>query len=313
MVSASWSQTSGASLVLLGTAGGPVLRATRSQPASLVVIGDAAYLIDAGDGASAAIVRSGHTLPQVRAVFLTHQHMDHTAGLGGIIAFNWSVVRRTPLFIHGPPGTDQLVERALAYFSISEKTFGRGSASPAAMPGIPKPKDLAGPGLAYEDENVRVVAAENSHYSTVCAPNACPDMKSYSYRFELKGRATPFSVVFSGDTGPSSDLEALAADTDILVSEAIDLDSTIVYLKDHARLPEQSLKPMVAHMEKEHLTPEQVGLLATRSRAKKVTLTHFVWGNQERTPDVDAIVEGVARTYAGEILPGNDLQVFALD
>jgi ribonuclease BN (tRNA processing enzyme) len=301
-----------ASLILLGTAGGPVLRAARSQPASMLLVGDTAYLVDAGDGAAAQIVKSGHSLPQVRAVFLTHQHMDHTAGLGGIIAFNWSVVRKTPLAIYGPPGTEQLVARALSYFALSEETFRRESPSGTPMAGIPRPTDLRGPGLAYEDDNVRVTAAENSHYATVCHAADCPDMKSFSYRFELKRGRAPFSIVFSGDTGPSDAVARMAADADVLVSEIIDLPSTVTFLKDYVRLPEDSLKPMIAHMEKEHMTPEEVGRLARQSRAGTVVLTHFVWGNQEPQPDVRKLVEGVSRIYDGRIVAGSDLQVIPL-
>lgn len=304
---------SGVSLILLGTAGGPVLRATRSQPASLLVVDDTAYLIDAGDGASAQIIRSGHQMPQVRAVFLTHQHMDHTAGLGGVIAFNWSVVRQAPLYIYGPPGTSKLVDSALSYFSISERTFGRQSGSAPTMADIPKTQDLHGAGLVYEDDNLRVTSVENSHYSTVCHVPNCGDMKSFSYRFEIKRAGKPISVVFSGDTGPSEALAKLAADADVLVSEVIDLPSTITFLKDVVKLPEQSLRPMIAHMEVEHLTPEEVGKLATASRAKKLVLTHIVWGAQERAPDVAKLVAGVAKQYRGPVIPGEDLQVIPLD
>lgn len=303
-----------ASLVLLGTAGGPVLRATRSQPASLLVVGDVTYLIDAGDGASAQIIRSGHLLQQVRAIFLTHQHQDHTAGLGGVIAFNWSVVRQTPLFIFGPPGTERLVESALSYFSVSERTFGRESASAATMAGIAKPTELRGAGFVYEDDQIRVTSAENSHYATVCQQRAdCSDLKSFAFRFEIKRAAKPLSIVFTGDTGPSESVATLAMDADVLVSEVIDLPSTITFLKDHVRLPEPSLKPMVAHMEKEHLTPGQVAVLANASRAKKVVLTHIVWGNQERAPDIAKLVAGVTEGYRGPVVAGADLQVIPLE
>lgn len=305
-------QPANASLVLLGTAGGPVLRATRSQPGSMLLVNDVAYLIDAGDGVSAQVVRSGHSLLKVRAVFLTHHHMDHTAGLGGIIAFNWSLVRRTPLLIYGPPGTETLVQRALSYFSISEDIFRRESPAVPKMAESPMPKDIREGGQVYEDENIRVVAAENSHFENVCHGEACPDIKSFSYRFEIKGGKKPRTVVFTGDTGPSQNVIKLAKDADVLVSEVIDLPSTIIFLRDYVHLPEASLKPMVAHMETEHLTPEEVGKLAQASRVKKVVLNHFVWGDQEREPDVKKITEAVTKVYQGAVVPGADLQTFDL-
>tara|TARA_R110000868_G_scaffold170477_1_gene405775 strand:- start:1818 stop:2789 length:972 start_codon:yes stop_codon:yes gene_type:complete len=304
--------THSASLVLLGTAGGPVLRTTRSQPASMLVVNGDVYLIDAGDGASAQITKSGHSLPSVRAVFLTHHHMDHTAGLAGVLAFNWSVVRQTPLFIYGPPGTEALVQRGLSYFSISEDIFKRESPAVPGMADNPRPADIHGGGDVYEDENIRVIAAENSHFHNVCHDEACPELKSFSYRFEIKGGNKPTSVVFTGDTGPSKSVVELAKDTDVLVSEIIDLPSTVIFLRDYIRLPEASLTPMVAHMETEHLTPEEVGKLARDSGAKTVVLNHFVWGNQDKEPDVEKLTNVVSKVYGGNIIPGYDLQVIDL-
>ena len=301
-----------ASLILLGTAGGPVLRATRSQPASMLVVNGIPYLIDAGDGVSEKVVKSGYSPAQVRSVFVTHHHMDHTAGLGAFVAFNWSVVRKTPLHIYGPPGVEALVQRGLSYYAVSEETFGRQTPSPGKMADIPKAVEISSDGKFYEDENIRVFAAENSHFSSGCQGKACTDLKSLSYRFEIKGGVKPLSIVFTGDTGPSEKVIELAKDTDVLVSEVIDLESTITFLRNNRRLPEATLQSMIAHMEMEHLTPDEVGKLAKSSGAKQLVLHHFVWGNHEREPDVKKITDAVAKIYSGPLIPGNDMQVITL-
>jgi ribonuclease BN (tRNA processing enzyme) len=301
------------SLILLGTAGGPVLRATRSQPASMLVVNGTAYLIDVGDGVSEKVVKSGYSPAQVQAVFVTHHHMDHTAGLGAFVGFNWSVVRKTPLHIYGPPGVEALVQRGLSYYAVSEETFGRQTPSPGKMANIPKPVEISSDGKFYEDENIRVFAAENSHFSSGCGGKACSDLKAFSYRFEVKGGEKPFSIVFTGDTGPSDKVVELAKGADVLVSEVIDLASTITFLKNNRRLPEATLQSMIAHMEMEHLTPEEVGKLAKASSAKKLVLHHFVWGNHEREPDVKKITDAVAEIYGGPIIPGYDMQLIALE
>ena len=302
-----------ARLVLLGTAGGPVARATRSQPASILEVNGDAYLIDAGDGAAAQAVRAGYKPTDIRAVFLTHHHMDHTGGLGAVIAFNWSVVRQTPLHIYGPPGTESLVQRGVSYFSISEEVFKRQSPSVRTLAEISSANDIHAGGKVYEDENIRVFAAENSHFQNACHNESCPDLKSFSYRFEIKVDDMHFLVVFSGDTGPSESLVELARDADVLVSEIIDLPSTVVFLRDHLLLPEPTLTPMVAHMAMEHLTPEEVGKLARDSGAKKVVLNHFVWGNQDREPNVETLTSTVSNIYRGPVVPGHDMQVIELN
>lgn len=74
-------------LVLLGTAGGSNPKSTRSGYANAVVVGDAAYLVDCGEGVHTQAWRAGIGLHHIRrpkgggavasAVFLTHLHSDH--------------------------------------------------------------------------------------------------------------------------------------------------------------------------------------------------------------------------------------------
>ena len=84
-------------LVLLGTAGGSNPKATRAGYANAVVVGDAAYLVDCGEGAHRQLWRAGLTLnpnlgpdrPVVRALFLTHLHADHLVDLANLVLGSW--------------------------------------------------------------------------------------------------------------------------------------------------------------------------------------------------------------------------------
>jgi ribonuclease BN (tRNA processing enzyme) len=88
-----------------------------------------------------------------------------------------------------------------------------------------------------------------------CAP-AAHSAGALHLRFEADGR----SVVFSGDTGPSAALVALAAGADLLVCECAGSDEDPV---------------------PEHLTPTAVREIAARARPRELWLTHFY-------PQVDA-------------------------
>lgn len=68
-------------VVLLGTGGGPPAVAHRANTATAVVIGDAVYVVDCGRGAVSAYVNAGLSLGDLRAVFVTHMHADHTGEL----------------------------------------------------------------------------------------------------------------------------------------------------------------------------------------------------------------------------------------
>jgi ribonuclease BN (tRNA processing enzyme) len=84
-------------VVLLGTAGGAYAKATRAGYANAVVVGDAAYLVDCGEGAHSQMWRAGLTLnqntrparPLVSNVFVTHLHADHIMDLANLFMGSW--------------------------------------------------------------------------------------------------------------------------------------------------------------------------------------------------------------------------------
>ena len=77
-----------------------------------------------------------------------------------------------------------------------------------------------GTGLVYQDANLKVTAAENTHFHFHPGSPAYGKHKSYSYRFETPDRV----IAFTGDTGESDAVTALAKDADILVSEVVSVD-----------------------------------------------------------------------------------------
>ena len=72
-------------LVLLGTAGGPRPRTTRSAPAQAIVVDDTVYVVDCGNGVARQLVLANLPLRAVRHIFITHHHSDHNADYGFII------------------------------------------------------------------------------------------------------------------------------------------------------------------------------------------------------------------------------------
>jgi len=295
-------------IILLGTSGGPTVRKTRSQPASLLVVDGRAYLVDTGEGVLRQLALAGFSPSQVDVVFLTHLHFDHTADLASFMAFDWTNRREAPVHIYGPPGTEALVKAGLAYFAIPEAIFSQELPvkQPMAKLFTAHDEDLTDPTLVYEDDKVRVLAVENTHYSTMRLPRqAYGTPRSYSYRFETADRV----VVFTGDTGPSPGLERLARGADILVSEVIDVPKTVNLIRRQWNTTEAGLQPLVDHMVKEHFPPEDVGRLATRAGVKMVVLTHFAPGGDDEL-DPTGYVAGVRREFSGPVVAGRDLDQF---
>lgn len=87
-------------VVFLGTAASaPSVR--RGLPATVVLHRDRRFLIDAGEGTQRQILRAGLGFRRLDTVLLTHGHLDHILGLGGIVSTfaHWEATER--LTIHG--------------------------------------------------------------------------------------------------------------------------------------------------------------------------------------------------------------------
>jgi ribonuclease BN (tRNA processing enzyme) len=63
---------------------------------------------------------------------------------------------------------------------------------------------------------------------------------------------------------------------------------------------------MREHLRTHHLTPEQVGKMASDAKVGRVVITHLVQG---RTPNVsvDSYVAEIGKTYGGPVEIANDL------
>ncbi len=87
-------------VVFLGTsASAPSVR--RGLPATMVLYRDRRFLIDAGEGTQRQILRSGLGFKRLDTVLLTHGHLDHILGLGGIASTFARWEAADTLDIHG--------------------------------------------------------------------------------------------------------------------------------------------------------------------------------------------------------------------
>ena len=302
-------ENTGARLTLLGTGGGPIARTGRSQPASVLRVAGKTYLIDVGAGTERQLVRAGVRLNEIDTVLITHLHFDHIAGLPSFIALDWQDRRRLPVAVIGPPGTRVILDDALRFLSTGEAIF---------APQLPDLKpittifsardiDITDSKLIFSDDTVKVFAVENSHYSTMQLPaRAYGRDRSYSYRFETASQ----SIVFTGDTGPSSAVEKLANGADVLVSEIIDLPALMESLKKRSAATGIDQQSLIDHMAQEHLTPENVGKLAAASKAKRVVLTHFATPPGIEAIDRERILGEIRKHYSGPVSFGEDLATY---
>ncbi len=72
-------------LVFLGTsASAPSVY--RGLPAVAVLAAESRFLVDCGEGTQRQILRSGIGFKRLNRIFLTHAHLDHILGLGGLLS-----------------------------------------------------------------------------------------------------------------------------------------------------------------------------------------------------------------------------------
>jgi ribonuclease BN (tRNA processing enzyme) len=285
-------------VVLLGT-GNPQADPDRSGPATAIVVNDTPYLVDFGAGvvrrAKSALLDRGVTALEptnLRVVFVTHLHSDHTVGYPDLILTPWVMGRKVPLEVYGPPGIKEMTAHIQAAFGVDFETraqhFTENLYAAGAFPaGHEVNAHEVRPGVVYKDANVTVTA--------FATPHAMP---SFGYRFDTADRR----IVISGDTNPSEALVDACSGCDILIHEVL----TEGWL---ARRPD-----FHRYAARYHTTTTQLAELATRARPRLLVLYHasITWRpavDSQRSRPEELLDEMMLR-YTGRVVVGRDLDVY---
>jgi ribonuclease BN (tRNA processing enzyme) len=297
----------GTRFITLGTRSGPQPTVGRAQSSNVLIVNGALYIVDAGDGVTRRLTKAGIAIRDIDNIFITHPHSDHTSGLAALLTAQYDLNRTKPVNIYGPPGIEAIFQPLLAYLTVNAEiriSDGTRTARPAQMffgHGL-------GIGTVFQDGNVKVTAAENSHFNFPPGSPGFGKYKSYSYRFETADRI----IVFTGDTGPSDALVELAKGADTLVSEVTSVEEA-----QEQRMKAgvwQTMSPAeqtgyLRHMRQEHITPDEVGNMATRAGVKTVVLTHLP-ATADPKDEYKRYGEQVKKQFSGQVLIAKDLMEF---
>ncbi len=266
-------------VLLLGT-GFPRPDPNRAGAATAVIVGSKWFLVDAGRGATMRIAATPLKYGDMRAVFITHLHSDHTAGLPDLFITSWQFGRKAkPLPLYGPTGIDRLATAMLQFFE-ADIHIRRDLVEKHPAGGATITVHRVNEGVVYDDGEVKVTAFLEDHK---------PVEPAFGYRFEAHGK----SIVVSGDTRPNPNLIRFAHGADVLVQEA--------YLPEHFdRVDKPEVSAVLKHY---HTSAEEAGQIATDANVKMLVLTHLVPGDQDTTFRTRA-----AKKYKGLIVVGKDLE-----
>jgi ribonuclease BN (tRNA processing enzyme) len=273
-------------VVVLGT-GTPIADPERSGPAVGVVVNDAAYLVDCGPGVvrrAAAAEKAGIKaldVKNLKIVFITHLHSDHTVGYPDLIFTPWVLHRSEPLMAYGPRGLRSMTNHIEKAWMKDVRVRTRGLEQ-ANRTGYKVVVHEIAPGVIYRDQNVTV---------TVFAVKHGIWDQAFGYRFDTKDRR----IVISGDTAPTDAVVRACDGCDVLLHE--------VYNPNRSELHEEHWRE---YFRTSHTSPQELGDIARRARPKLLVLYHQVLGE---LPEAD-LVQQMQQQYSGNFVSARDLGVY---
>ncbi|MEM9777840.1 MAG: MBL fold metallo-hydrolase, partial [Chloroflexota bacterium] len=121
-----------------------------------LLIDGAVYVIDAGSGAYGrliqALAKHGDGVAEVdlRHVFLTHLHPDHTLSLPSFIFGPYQLGRQEPISVYGPAGTQAMVDHLIEAYKVGIHELQHHG--PREMPSVTVNVTEISSGIIFEDE-----------------------------------------------------------------------------------------------------------------------------------------------------------------
>ncbi|MCC6261528.1 MAG: ribonuclease Z [Anaerolineales bacterium] len=272
--------------------------AKRGLSSQIVAHNEYRFLVDCGEGTQRQILQAGVGFKRLNHILLTHGHLDHILGLGGLLStfLRWEAIEE--LNIYAGAATLERV-KALVYDVVL-----RGNRTP-----MPLNLHEIKPGIVLEAEDFTVSAFPVTHRGPDCLGYVFEEKPKRPFLAEKADalgvpfgperkqlvagkeialadgrRITPDEVlgawekgsklVVVGDTGRTENLLEVCKEADALVIESTYLDADAEMAKQFS-----------------HLTAKMGAELAKKAGVKKLILTHL--SRRYREKDVIAEAQSI--------------------
>ena len=279
-------QNTGTKLVLLGT-GSPFADPAKSGPSLAIVVNNTSYIVDAGPGLVRRAAQAKELgfpsleAAQLKTLFITHLHSDHTIGLADIILTPAVLDRNAPITIYGPTGIKKMTADLMRAYKEDIAIRINGLEKGDAIAYQVNTNEIK-EGEIYKDSNLTVTAFKVKHGQWENA---------FGFVFQTKDK----KIVISGDCTYSENLIKYAKDCDILVHE--------VY--SDAGLKKRTQRWQDYHSTF-HTSTFQLADIANQVKPKLLVLNHqLTFGTT-----LQSLLDEVQSKYKGVVVNGADLDVF---
>ncbi len=284
----------------------------RNLPAYLVQHDEYRFLVDCGEGTQRQILQSGIGFKRLNRILITHGHLDHILGLGGLLStfMRWETIEKLEIY-GGASALDRIHDLLFKVVLRGAKPpmpveliavtsgviFDAPDFTVSAFPVQHRSPDCLG--YLFEEKSRRPFLPEKADALGVIGPMRRDLVQGKSVTLPDGSEVTPEMVM--GELRPGTRLAALGdlGETDSLVETLMGVDGIVMestYLDEEAEMAKQFA----------HLTAKQAAQFAVQVGAKQLMLTHL----SRRYRDKDVLAE--AQQFFPAVQVARDMDTFTV-